>query len=53
MNCLKDSDVFMNCIIWPKHRKGLTAYDGKLTLEETARKQNRPLTDVEELVKGF
>ncbi|MCR4711230.1 MAG: alanine dehydrogenase [Clostridia bacterium] len=148
VNCLKDSDVFMNCIIWPKHRKdhiiyredlrlmkpgamivdiacdddgavetcrstthddpvyyeegvkhycvdnvpsafahtastmlatattpyllaiadkglkqalkddphlrkGLTAYDGKLTLEETARKQNRPLTDVEELVKGF
>ena len=37
-----------------KHlRKGLTAYNGLLTLEETARKQNRPLTDVEELVKGF
>ncbi len=34
-------------------RKGLTAYDGKLTLEETALKQNRPLTDVEELVKSF
>ena len=34
-------------------RKGLTAYDGKLTLEETALKQNRPLTDVEELVKQF
>ena len=34
-------------------RKGLTAYDGKLTLEETALKQNRPLTDVEELVGSF
>lgn len=34
-------------------RKGLTAYDGKLTLEETALKQNRPLTNVEELVNGF
>jgi len=37
-----------------KHlRKGLTAYDGKLTLAETALKQNRVLTDVEELVNGF
>ena len=148
VNCLKDSDVFMNCVIWPKHRKdhivyredlklmkpgamivdvacddegavetcrstshddpvyyeegikhycvdnipsafahtasimlatatlpyllaiadkgvkqalrddphlrkGLTAYDGKLTLQETALKQGRELTDVEELVKGF
>ena len=34
-------------------RKGLTAYDGMLTLQETALKQNRPLTDVEELVKQF
>jgi alanine dehydrogenase len=34
-------------------RKGLTAYDGKLTLEETALKQNRPLTDVNELVANF
>ena len=37
----------------PHLRKGLTAYDGKLTLQETALKQNRPLTDVEELVKNF
>jgi len=37
----------------PHLRKGLTAYDGKLTLQETALKQNRPLTDVEELVKSF
>ena len=37
-----------------KHlRKGLTAYKGLLTLEETAKKQNRPLTDADELVKGF
>lgn len=37
-----------------KHlRRGLTAYDGKLTLEETALKQNRPLTNVEELVQSF
>ena len=37
-----------------KHlRKGLTAYDGMLTLEETAKKQNRPLTDSEQLVAGF
>jgi alanine dehydrogenase len=34
-------------------RKGLTAYDGKLTLQETALKQNRPLTDANELVKTF
>ncbi|MBE6642706.1 MAG: alanine dehydrogenase [Ruminococcaceae bacterium] len=34
-------------------RRGLTAYNGMLTLEETALKQNRQLTDVEELVKGF
>lgn len=33
--------------------KGLTAYDGKLTLEETAKKQNRELTDVQELLKDF
>ena len=37
-----------------KHlRKGLTAYNGMLTLAETAKKQNRALTDVEELVNGF
>lgn len=37
-----------------KHlRKGLTAYNGLLTLEETAKKQNRQLTDADELVKGF
>ena len=37
-----------------KHlRKGLTAYNGLLTLEETAKKQNRVLTDVEALVEGF
>ena len=37
-----------------KHlRKGLTAYDGKLTLEETALKQNRPLTNVDALVATF
>jgi len=34
-------------------RNGLTAYDGKLTLKETALKQNRPLTDVNELIKSF
>ena len=34
-------------------RKGLTAYDGKLTLKETALKQNRELTDVEALVAAF
>ena len=37
----------------PHLRKGLTAYDGMLTLQETALKQNRPLTDVEALVKHF
>ena len=37
-----------------KHlRKGLTAYAGQLTLEETAKKQNRVLTNVDELVAGF
>ena len=37
-----------------KHlRKGLTAYKGMLTLAETAKKQNRVLTDADELVKGF
>ena len=37
-----------------KHlRKGLTAYDGKLTLQETALKQNRELTDVDALVESF
>ena len=34
-------------------RNGLTAFDGKLTLKETALKQNRPLTDVDELVRSF
>ena len=34
-------------------RNGLTAYDGKLTLKETALKQNRPLPDVNELIKTF
>ena len=34
-------------------QKGLTAYDGKLTLAETALKQNRTLTDVQELLKDF
>jgi len=37
-----------------KHlRKGLTAYGGYLTLEETARKQNRQLTNADELVATF
>ena len=37
-----------------KHlRKGLTAYAGQLTLEETAKKQNRVLTNVDELVATF
>ncbi len=37
-----------------KHlRKGLTAYNGLLTLEETAKKQNRVLTDADTLVEGF
>lgn len=34
-------------------RRGLTAYNGLLTLKETALKQNRPLTDADELVKSF
>ena len=34
-------------------RNGLTAYNGQLTLKETALKQNRPLTDVNELVNTF
>ncbi len=34
-------------------RRGLTAYDGMLTLEETALKQNRPLTDVNQLAESF
>lgn len=42
---LKDNKYLM--------RTGLTCYDGKLTLAETAIKQNRPLTDVDELVKTF
>ncbi len=37
----------------PHLRKGLTAYDGKLTLKETAQKQNRELTDADTLVAGF
>ncbi len=37
-----------------KHlRRGLTTYDGKLTLLETAEKQNIPFTDPNELVKTF
>ena len=32
-------------------RLGMTCYDGKLTLKETALKQNREWTDAEELVK--
>ena len=37
-----------------KHlRKGLTAYAGCLTLEETAKKQNRVLTNADELVATF
>lgn len=34
-------------------RHGLTAYKGMLTLEETAKKQDRPLTPVDELVASF
>jgi alanine dehydrogenase len=34
-------------------RNGLTAYNGMLTLKETALKQNRPLTDVNKLVETF
>lgn len=37
----------------PHLRRGLTAIDGMLTLEETALKQNRPLTDVNKLVETF
>ena len=29
----------------------MTCYDGKLTLKETALKQNRPWTDAEDLIK--
>ena len=37
-----------------KHlRRGLTTYDGKLCLLETAEKQNIPFTDPNELVKEF
>ena len=32
-------------------RLGMTCYDGKLTLKETALKQNREWTDADELVK--
>ncbi|MCR4711443.1 MAG: N(5)-(carboxyethyl)ornithine synthase, partial [Clostridia bacterium] len=32
VNCLKDSDVFMNCIIWPKHRKDHIIYREDLRL---------------------
>lgn len=32
-------------------RKGMTCFDGKLTLKETALKQNRPWTDANELIK--
>ncbi len=42
---LKDNKYMM--------RTGLTCYDGKLTLAETAVKQNRPLTDVNELAESF
>lgn len=42
---LKDNKFMM--------RTGLTCYDGKLTLAETAIKQNRPLTDVNELAESF
>lgn len=35
----------------PYLRAGMTCYDGKLTLKETALKQNRPWTDAEELIK--
>jgi alanine dehydrogenase len=42
---LKDNKYFM--------RTGLTCYQGKLTLAETAIKQSRPLTDVNELSESF
>ena len=32
-------------------RLGMTCYDGKLTLKETALKQNREWTDADELVR--
>lgn len=32
-------------------RKGMTCFDGKLTLKETALKQDRPWTDANELIK--
>ena len=35
----------------PYLRAGMTCYDGKLTLKETALKQNRPWTDAEDLIK--
>lgn len=35
----------------PYLRKGMTCFDGKLTLRETALKQNRVWTDPEELIK--
>ena len=35
----------------PLLRKGMTCYDGKLTLKETALKQNREWTDADELIK--
>ncbi len=35
----------------PYLRKGMTCYDGKLTLQETALKQGRQWTDAEELIK--
>jgi AcrR family transcriptional regulator len=38
---------------WALEQETEEALDGKLTLEETALKQNRPLTDAEELVKSF
>lgn len=34
-------------------RRGLTAYNGMLTLKETALKQNRELTDADRLVEDF
>ena len=35
----------------PYLRAGMTCYDGKLTLKETALKQNCPWTDAEDLIK--
>ena len=37
----------------PLLRKGMTCWGGKLTLKETALKQNRPWTDPDELVKTW